>query len=79
MPAGDVAVTDVRYADEVSWIHRCGGIVVEIVRPGVTAANAEEAESLKAVSPDATIINSRTVEELHRQVLAAVYGRTWKT
>lgn len=79
MPAGDVAVTDVRYADEVSWIHRCGGIVVEIIRPGVTAANAEEAESLKALSPDTTVINSRTVEELHRQVLAAVYGRTWET
>lgn len=79
MPAGDVAVTDVRYADEVSWIRRRGGIVVEIIRPGVTAANAEEAESLKALSPDTTVINSRTVEELHRQVLAAVYGRTWKT
>jgi hypothetical protein len=76
MPTGDVAVTDVRYTDEVGWIRRRGGIVVGIVRPGVAAANDEEAGSLRAVHPDLVIVNCSTVEELHRRVLAAVYGRT---
>jgi len=66
-----VAVTDVRYQNEVDAIHAAGGKVIMILRSGVLPANAEEADSFSRVVPDAIIENDGTVAGLHAKVLAA--------
>jgi hypothetical protein len=60
-----VVVTDVRYPNEVEMIHRRGGIVVEVVRPGVGPANYHESEhALVNVPPDFTLANDDSIRAL---------------
>ena len=50
MAEGDrIAVSDVRYANEVRWIQKHNGLVVRIVRPGYNAANEEEKNSIREI------------------------------
>ncbi len=49
LPPARACITDVRYANECQWIWSKGGIVFEIVRPGVGPANAEEERSFAEI------------------------------
>jgi hypothetical protein len=68
----DVCFTDVRYANEVAFIHEQGGTVFRVHRPGYGPANTEEAESLAEISrlypklPE--IHNDGTIEAAAQQV-----------
>jgi hypothetical protein len=66
---GNFVITDVRYANEVAMIREMGGIVLTVVRTGVSPANEEERNSLQAFRPDYLIPNFGTVEQLHKLVL----------
>lgn len=57
-------VTDVRYPNEVAAIHRRGGFVVRIERPGYGPVNEHESEALRAEDCDAVVVNDGSVDEL---------------
>ena len=61
-------ITDVRYENEVAFVRKEGGLVIEIIRPGVGPANEEEKVSMERVNADYHIYNNGTVEQLHKQV-----------
>lgn len=68
----NVVITDCRYINEAQWIESKGGRVILILRPGVAAANDEEAESIREIIASGlvsqTIDNSGSIEELHEKV-----------
>ena len=68
-PGYRYAITDVRYANEVEYIPREGGLVLEIVRPDVGPANEEEKNSMQLVKADFLIRNDGTVDQLRKRVL----------
>ena len=60
-----VAVTGIRFANELERVHADGGVSVWIERPGFRPANDHSSEnSLSASDFDLTIVNDGTVEEL---------------
>ena len=62
-------VTDVRYKNEADMVTSLGGRVYMVDRPGVTAANLEESNSIAEIWPCAWILNHGTVGELRQQVI----------
>jgi len=79
-PESDIVITDVRYSNEISWIHDRGGIVVRIHRPGYEPANSEEARSFHQISVDyprlPNVTNDGTPEQLAKKVLALAHKHT---
>lgn len=70
-----VVVTDVRFPNESDRVHRDGGVVIRIVRPGVEAAlgpNAGHASETTPLIADIEIVNDGTVEDLGVRVLGAI-------
>lgn len=66
----DYVFTDVRFPNEVEAIRARGGVVWQITRPGVTAANNHVSESaLRDVVFDAVIDNDGSLEDLEGRVL----------
>lgn len=67
-PDMNYVITDVRYANEATWIKEREGRVFLIIRPGHTAANDEEAKSIATIAQmglfDATIDNNGSVLDL---------------
>jgi hypothetical protein len=67
-----VAVSDVRFPNEAEWVLSQGGVVIEVVRPGVGAANGHASEKpLPRHLVTHTIHNNGTIEDLHRKVARA--------
>ncbi len=65
--------TDVRFPNEVEAIRARGGVVWQVVRPGVSAVNGHVSESaLKDVVFDAVIHNDGSLEDLSGKVLACL-------
>ena len=63
-------VSDVRFPNEVAAIRECGGVIWQVVRPGVSAVNGHESEhALSDLIPDRVIRNSGTLEDLRTEVL----------
>jgi len=62
-------ITDVRYPNEVMEIRRRGGIVVRINRPGFSARNAEERESIRQIFGLPEVVNDGAPEDLARRIL----------
>lgn len=62
-------ITDVRYRNEVDFIHKEGGLVVQIVRPNVGPANNEEKVSMELVRADYHIYNNGTIDRLHGEMV----------
>lgn len=56
-----VVITDCRFDNEVALVHQFGGIVIEIVRPGLTASGHM---SDRGVKSDIQIWNGDSVERL---------------
>lgn len=74
-----LAISDTRFDNEAEAIGNDGGVVIEIVRPGLeqlaggNSAHASEG-GLSRHLIDHTIINDGTIEDLHASVLSVVEG-----
>lgn len=64
----NLVVSDVRYANEAERIQLLGGVILRINRPGITAVDPTEEESLAKVSYDMTIENDGTLDDLKFKV-----------
>lgn len=75
-----VVVTDVRFPNEVQAIRERGGIVVQIVRPGVTKLADDSGvvhpseSALDRVTFDHVIHNNSSVVNLHAAILNVAYN-----
>lgn len=65
-------ITDVRFPNEYEAIKKHGGIVLGIVRPGVTRVNNHISESFFDQIHDRLILNDGSIAELHHKVTVAV-------
>jgi hypothetical protein len=77
--AKGVAISDVRFRNELEAIRRAGGIVLRVVRPGAGLAGAAaghasevEQQSIPDTDFDAVIRNTGTIDELGDVVVVAV-------
>ena len=57
-------ISDVRYPNEAEMVSNNGGLVWEVIRPGVEAANDEEYCSIADIDPDLVLMNSGSVHDL---------------
>lgn len=70
--SGNVAITDVRYANEALWIRsELGGRIIYLFRDGFQAANDEERRSIAEIWEhslvDSVLQNNGTIENLHKR------------
>lgn len=66
---GRLVISDCRFANEVKAIRQEGGFVLRVERPGVGPVNAHVSErALGDFTPDETIHNDGTLEDLHEEV-----------
>lgn len=72
-PEQDTVVTDVRFPEEVDWLHENGGVLVRIVRPehsgaaeGTRGHSSETA--LAGVEPEFVLINDSSIARLHQNM-----------
>lgn len=73
LPDGPVVFTDCRFPNEAAAIRDAGGMVVRVVRPGVSAVNAHVSETaLDGYDFDAVVVNGGDPEEVGRQLRAVV-------
>lgn len=66
-----IMITDVRYPNEVAWIHKHGGLVIGIDRPGYQAANDEERNSISDINVKFDlpwIVNDGSPADLEKQI-----------
>ena len=76
--AEDIVITDVRYKNEIDWIHQMNGIVIMIARPGVGPANDEERRSFGEILAgdktgiDYTIVNDGSLADLKLKTKALI-------
>ena len=69
LPEYNVAVTDVRFANEVATIHRLGGVLIRITRPGLVVDLTHPSERFVATLPvDGEIVNDGSFEDLAESV-----------
>ena len=69
----DVVFTDVRFPNEAEAIRGRGGVVWNVVRPGVGVANGHVSESaLAGFVFDETILNDGSLEDLRGKVLSCL-------
>ena len=70
-----VAISDVRFDNEAEWVISQGGIVIEVVRPGVGPANGHASEKpLRRDLVTYTVHNDGTVQDLHR-IVGSLVGK----
>lgn len=65
-------VTDVRYPNEAERIRKCGGIVWEVIRPGLTSDGHASEQPLPRELVDVVIHNDGTHDDLYATVQAQV-------
>lgn len=82
LPDAPTAFTDCRFPNEATAARARGGLVVDIVRPGVGPAKdpvtgeVHESElAMEGYDYDAVIVNDGTVADLHTKVVALVASR----
>lgn len=65
-----IALSDVRFPNEVALVKEQGGIVIKIVRPGQTIKDEHESERLidEIKDYDYLIVNDGTLEDLYKKV-----------
>lgn len=59
-------IDDLRFAEELNMVRRCGGQVWQVTRPGTAAINVPLCRA------DVEVINGGTLEQLRQQVLAVM-------
>ena len=64
-----IVITDVRFPDEADWLHRVGGILVRVHRPGLQHPMGHESEAhIAAMRPQHVILNDGSLASLRDQV-----------
>lgn len=71
--SGNIVVSDIRQPNEVVFLHRHGGLLWRIERPGTEKRGMDDL--LKNVSIDAIIDNSGTIEQLEEILLSIMEKR----
>lgn len=61
--------TDVRFLNEADFVRGLGGIIIRVIRPGLTVGEHESEAGQLAIRSDQSIINDGTVEHLQAQLL----------
>lgn len=62
--------TDVRFENEAEFIRKRGGIIIRIKRPGQLCDDDHESElSQFQIKADYEVVNSGTIEDLHKKIL----------
>ncbi len=69
-----VVITDCRFPNEVDLVHRLGGTVVQVVRPGLKASAHVSDVSVQS---DCGILNGGTLNDLIRTTHYIVQDRGW--
>jgi hypothetical protein len=70
-----VVISDIRFANEVEWVHQHGGVVVRIKRSGVGPVNDHVADAGQdELKVDYTIVNDTTPKAM----LDALEGHLWR-
>jgi len=69
-----IIIDDVRFINEVEAIKDVGGIIVRIIRPGLSPMNHESETEQKYILADYTLINDQELEE----ELEALYNAEFK-
>lgn len=76
-----VAVTDVRFPDEIAWVKSNSGIIVHVERPDlqadvITTTNAAHVSETHTLDHDHLIVNDATLDQLYAQVddLVSTWG-----
>lgn len=72
LPGVDYVFTDCRFPNEVEMIHQAGGVVLGIMRPGVSPVNAHASDDIGALHVDHVVANDGSIDELHARVLDIV-------
>lgn len=68
-----MVVSDVRFPNEVRWVQEQGGLIIEIVRPGVEPVNSHVSETaLSLPILRCQVLNIGTVELLQSTVVSLV-------
>lgn len=76
--AEDIVITDVRYKNEIDWIHEMNGIVIMVARPGYGPANDEEKKSFgeilesKTTGIDYTLVNDGSLSDIKLKAKALI-------
>ena len=61
-------ISDVRFPNEAAWVRAQGGEVWHINRPGIEPVREHASERVEQITPDRTIDNAGTLEELAAEV-----------
>lgn len=72
LPGVSYIFTDCRFDNEVEMIHRAGGIVVKIMRPGVRPVNDHASDAIEHLPVDYTVDNDSTPEALQQYLVELV-------
>ena len=68
-------ITDCRFVNEERFVHSLGGVMVRVVRPGVSLLNDHSSEAhISGLVVDAEIVNDGSVAGLHGAIRSLVWG-----
>jgi hypothetical protein len=66
-------ISDVRFTNVAAWVRENDGVIWRIHRPGLEPVRAHVSESeMDGITPDVTIHNTGTLDDLRTSVLAAL-------
>ena len=68
-----IVISDVRFTNEADWVRALGGQVWRISRPGAEPVRLHASELISHITPDRTLDNSGTVEDLWHTVNAVMW------
>ena len=61
----NLIISDCRFPNEAKAIKECGGIIIKVVRDGVTTGDTHQSETqIDEIEPDYTLLNDTTLENL---------------
>ncbi len=69
-----VVITDVRFKNEATAVRAAGGKIIKIERPTVVDDNHASETNIDKIQPDFIIMNTGTIEQVHKFVLDYVKG-----
>jgi hypothetical protein len=73
---GKAVIDDCRFLNEAAAVRTEGGIIVEVMRPGVGPQSGHVSEN-QIPDPDRLIINGGTVEDLALRMAQLIKGERW--
>jgi hypothetical protein len=75
----NIVITDVRFPNEAEAVHKRGGFVVKIVRPGIGPVNAHISDAgLPDKLIDWQLVNDGSIEDLPKMASILVRWEAWK-